>query len=89
VDIHRGEFHGIPDDVILANCLELKCLNAQRAASYLAVPKEKAGREGLTIDFRPAGWVDEKAEHVLLSTIEPGRTIHAALRRLEVSGEFP
>ena len=82
------DFNGIPDDVILAHCLEPECLNADRSAADFAIPEKESWSEGFAVDLRPSGRVNEKAEQILLSAIEPSRAVHALLRRLKVDREF-
>lgn len=78
----------VPDDVILTHRLEPERLDTDRAPSDLGVPQEEPRCEGLVLDLGPAGRVDQKAEHVLLSAVEPGPLSYPALRRLEVRREF-
>src|SRR5262245_39455143 len=77
----------VPHKVVLANCLEPKSLDAERAASHFRIPDEHARRKGLAFDLRPAERVDQEAEHVLLATIQPGLAAYSGLRRLEVGGK--
>ena len=85
-EVHH--FDGIPDDVVLAHGLEPERLDADGAAADLAVPHEESRGEGLAADVRPAGRVDEEAEHVLLPSVQPGCAVEAFLRRLEIYGEL-
>src|SRR5437773_999381 len=39
----------------------------------------------MTIDLGPAGWIDQKAEHVLLPAVKPSAAVRGFLGRLEVS----
>ena len=82
------DFRGVPDDVVLANCLEPEGFDADAAGAHLRVPEEEPGSERLAVDFGPAGGIDEEAEHVLLATIEPRCPVETSRRRLEVAGNF-
>ena len=52
----------------------------------LRIPEEEPGGERLAADVRPAGRVDEEAEHVLLPAVEARAAVEALRRRLEAIG---
>ena len=79
-----AHFHRIPDNVVLADCLEPKRLDTDRTPADFAVPQEEARRERLAADFGPAERVDQKTEHVLFAAVEAGPAGDGGLRRLEV-----
>ena len=82
------DFHRVPHDVVLANRLIPKRLDAQRTAADFGIPDKESRRKRLAVDLGPARGVDEETEHVLFSTVQAGPAVEALWRRLKIRGEF-
>ena len=69
------DFGCIPDDVVLADGLKPKRLDADRTLADFRIPDKEAGREGLAFNLCPAVRINQKAEQILLSSIESDRRL--------------
>jgi hypothetical protein len=63
--LHLNHFDGIPNDVVLADMLEPKSLDADTASSNFGVPHKEAGGKTLAADFHPSVRVDAEIATVL------------------------
>lgn len=73
----------IPHDVVLTDSLEPKdCIPSdRRPTSEFQMKKPGAAT---AVDFYPASWINQEAEHVLFSTVQSCSSIERRLRRLKI-----
>ena len=76
----------ISDDMILADFLIPKRLDADRASANFRVPNKEARGKILAADFHPSVGVDAKGEHILFTGIESGSSAQTRGRGREIGG---